>query len=98
MVSCFQEEPVVTPYKARPNTIPLDQMNQNIAQIQGKALYYAKKCMELSLDDIDRADEAMFNRIIWHAVKGVDVPYPKQSDGGIRPQQSRDRAADTISL
>ena len=42
MVACFQESPDLTPYKARPNEIPLDQMNQKVAQLRGKAKYYAK--------------------------------------------------------
>lgn len=82
MTPCFQEAPDFTPYKARPNEIPLDQMNQNIAQLRGKARYYAKKCMELPLDDIDMADEGSFNRILWHAVKGVNTPYPKLKPRG----------------
>ena len=32
--------------------------------------------MEMPLDDIDEADEDIFNRIIWHSVKGYDVQYP----------------------
>ena len=32
--------------------------------------------MEMPLDDIDEADESIFNRIIWHSVKGYDVAYP----------------------
>lgn len=82
MTPCFQEEPDFTPYKVRPNEIPLDQMNQNIAQLRGKARYYAKKCMELPLDDIDMADDGSFNRILWHAVKGVNTPYPKLKPRG----------------
>ena len=77
MVNCFQETPDFTPYKARPNNIPLDEMNPKLASLRGKAKYYAKKSMELPLDDIDLADEYDFNRIIWHAVKGYDVPYPR---------------------
>ena len=77
MTSCFQEEPDFTPYEARPNEIPLDQMNRNVAQLRGKARYYAKKCLDLPLDEIDQADEGLFNRILWHAVKGVNTPYPK---------------------
>ena len=89
MVACFQESPDLTPYKARPNEIPLDQMNQKVAQLRGKAKYYAKKCMELSLDDIDMADEDLFNRIIWHAVKGIGARYPEpkaQSTDSSEPQ------------
>jgi len=42
--------------------------------------------MEMPLDDVDEADENLFNRVIWHAIKG-DVPYPEHLVG------SRDRPA-----
>ena len=77
MVNCFQSTPDLTPYRARPNNIPLDEMNAKLASLSGKAKYYAKKSIELPLDDIDQADEHDFNRIIWHAVKGYDAPYPR---------------------
>ena len=32
--------------------------------------------MNLPLDDIDRADEEHFNRILWRSVTGYDLPYP----------------------
>ena len=76
MTNCFRETPDFTPYKAKPNLIPLDEMNPKLASLRGKARHYAKMSMELPLDDVDRADEDVFNRIIWHAVKGYDVPYP----------------------
>ena len=77
MVNCFQDTPDFTPYKAKPNRIPLDRMNPSIAGLRGKQRYYAKKSMGLPLDDVDGADEGLFNRILWHAVKGYDVPYPQ---------------------
>lgn len=77
LLHCFQEQPDPTPYKARPNNIPLDEMNPKIATLRGKQRYWAKKSMELPLDDIDRADEDTLNRILWHSVKGYDTPYPK---------------------
>ena len=57
-------------------------MNPKVASLRGKAKYYAKKSMALPLDDIDQADEGEFNRILWHAVKGYDVPYPKLARRG----------------
>jgi hypothetical protein len=77
MTNAFQDTPDFRPYTARPNLIPLDEMNPKLAQLRGKAKYYARKSMELPLDDIDMADESLFNRIIWHAVKGPSVRYPK---------------------
>jgi YVTN family beta-propeller protein len=77
LVDCFTEIPDFSPYKALPNLIPLDEMNPSLSAITDKKqLYYAKKSMEIPLDDVDRADENTFNRIIWHSVKGYDVKYP----------------------
>lgn len=77
MYACFTNTPDTTPYTCRPNQIPLDEMNPKLASLRGKQLYYARKSMEMPLDDIDRADEGLFNRILWHSVKGYDVPYPR---------------------
>lgn len=77
MFECFTDTPDTTPYTCLPNQIPLDEMNPKLAGLKGKQLHYAQKSMEMPLDDIDQADEGLFNRIIWHSVKGYDVPYPK---------------------
>ncbi|MCC6155435.1 MAG: bifunctional YncE family protein/alkaline phosphatase family protein, partial [Candidatus Hydrogenedentes bacterium] len=77
MVECFQNTPDLTPYTALPNNIPLDEMNKKLSLLRGKERHYAKLSNELPLDDIDLADESTFNRILWHAVKGYDTPYPK---------------------
>lgn len=76
MTDCFQETPDLTPYKVKPNIIPLDEMNPPIGATRGLQRYYAKQSMKMPLDDIDNADEGLFNRILWHSVKGYDVPYP----------------------
>jgi YVTN family beta-propeller protein len=76
MTDCFQEKPDFTPYKLVPNKVPLDELNPPINELSGKKLSWAKKSLEQDLDDYDRIDEDTFNRIIWHAVKGVDRPYP----------------------
>ncbi|MEO6811817.1 MAG: alkaline phosphatase family protein [Isosphaeraceae bacterium] len=76
MRGCFQDEADLRPYTAKPNIVPLDEMNPSLSQLSGKALHWAQVSLELDLDDVDDAPEDTFNRIIWHAVKGVDVPYP----------------------
>jgi DNA-binding beta-propeller fold protein YncE len=76
MNHCFTETPDFTPYKAVSNNIPLDQLNPPLMALSGKPLYWAKKSMEQDLTDVDRIDDDTFNRIIWHAVKGYDRPYP----------------------
>ncbi len=77
MSDCFTGKPDLTPYKAVENNIPLDQVNPSLVSISGDQLFWAKKSLEQDLDDIDRIDEDTFNRIIWHAVKGYDRPYPE---------------------
>ena len=86
MLNCFQDKPDYSSYEAQPNLIPLDEMNPAVHALRGKQRYYAQKSMEMPLDDIDQADEGLFNRVIWHSVKGYDVPYPnlaqRRSVGG----------------
>lgn len=76
MADCFTNKPDFTPYKALKNNVPLDQLNLPLAELKGKQLYWAQKSMEQNIDEVDRIDEDVFNRIIWHAVKGYDRPYP----------------------
>ncbi len=76
MNECFTETRDLAPYDVRPNIVPLDEMNPSVQALRGKQRYYAMKSMEMPLDDIDRADERLFNRVIWHSVKGYDTPYP----------------------
>lgn len=76
MIDCFIERPILTPYTCRPNNIPLDQMNPPLSKLRGAARYWAEKSLSLDLDEIDKADEDTFNRILWHAVKGDNIPYP----------------------
>jgi len=79
MNDCFTNKPDFTPYLALPNIIPLDEINPPLESLNGKQLFWAKKSMEQNLDELDRIDENTFNRIIWHAIKGYDVPYPALS-------------------
>lgn len=77
MVDCFTDKPDFTPYKALPNQIPLNQMNPKLSALKGKQLYWAKKSMSMPLDEADQAEDEALNKIIWYAVKGYNVPYPK---------------------
>ncbi len=73
---CFQAKADLTPYTCLPNRIPLDEMNPPLKSLTGKALEWAKKSVELDLDDADQADEDTLNRILWHSTRGYDTPYP----------------------
>ena len=76
MTDCFMGKPDFTPYHAVPNNIPLDRLNPSLKKLVGAQLYWAKKSLDQDLGDVDRIDEDTFNRILWHAIKGYDVPYP----------------------
>jgi hypothetical protein len=58
----------LTPYVALRSSVPLDEKNP-----QRGALAEASK--NLVLDKVDQADEDLFNRILWGAIKG-DRPFP----------------------
>jgi hypothetical protein len=81
MRNLFQSKPVMTPYRCLPTRIPLDEMNPALGQLQGPALYWAKKSLTLNLDEGDSADEDTFNRILWHAVRGYSTRYPQEFAG-----------------
>jgi DNA-binding beta-propeller fold protein YncE len=80
--TCFRDEPDTRSFTARPNRIPLDEMNPSLISLSGPRLLWARKSLELKLDDVDEADEDTLNRILWHSVKGDDVPYPKLARAG----------------
>ncbi|CAN5546072.1 alkaline phosphatase family protein [soil metagenome] len=75
MRACFAETPDLTPYKCRPNKIPLDTMNPPAKSLTGNALKWALKSEALDLSEADLADEDTLNRILWFSVHG-DREYP----------------------
>ncbi len=64
----WEATPDLTPYTALRSSVPLDQKNP-----QRGALAEASK--KLALERVDQADEDLFNRILWRAIKG-DKPFP----------------------
>src|SRR5262249_42081123 len=85
MRSCFQATPNLAPYVCRPNRIALDEMNPDLDRLKGIALHWAKKSLELDLDEADEADEDTLNRILWHAARG-EAAYPEWF---VRPKEER---------
>lgn len=78
MRNCFDSKPDLTPYTSVKNKIALDEMNPSLKKLTGKQLFWAKKSLALNLEQGDKADEDTLNRIIWHATKGYDTPYPAE--------------------
>jgi hypothetical protein len=75
MRNCFQSEADLTPFQCLPNNIPLDTMNPPLKALRGKALYWARKSIEMNLVAVDEADEDTFNRLLWYATRG-EAAYP----------------------
>jgi len=80
MFDCFVSEPDTSAYVTVPNIIPLDEMNLSLANLHGKALFYAKKSMEPQFNHVDGGDDQLLNRIIWYALQGK-ASYPKAYAG-----------------
>ncbi|MFN8583639.1 MAG: hypothetical protein U0163_22005, partial [Gemmatimonadaceae bacterium] len=58
-----------TPFQALTPAVALTEKNPETG-------LNARESQRLALDFEDQADEALFNRILWRAIKGDAVPYP----------------------
>jgi YVTN family beta-propeller protein len=81
MTTCFTDKPDFTPYTALPNRVPLDELNPPLSSLTPQQRHWAEASLRLPLDKPDRAEEDLLNRILWHAVRGVDAPYPVEFAG-----------------
>ena len=75
MFSVFTSKPDLTPYSARPNQVPLDEMNPSLAGLVGLQRDLARFSLTIDSSEPDSADADMLNRAIWHSVKGFNTPY-----------------------
>ena len=77
MTACFQNEADLTPYTAVPNVVPLNQLNPEAKLIRDPIQKkFAVASAKLPLEQVDQCPEDLFNRILWNAMKGSQVPYP----------------------
>lgn len=76
MTDCFTDKPDLTPYVALPSNVPIDELNPAKEKLGAKELHWAELSLAQNFEQIDRADEDSLNRILWHAMRGVDTPYP----------------------
>ena len=80
MFECFTNVPNFAAYTALPNNIPLTE-NVVASTMSPKQRYYAKKVQKMDFSRPDRINDDVFNRYIWHSIKG-DAPYPAKFVGG----------------
>ncbi len=69
MFAAFTKKADPSPYKHRPVTVDLNARNASSAPM-------AQASSRLDLEVEDRADDLLFNEIIWKAVKGKDAVMP----------------------
>ena len=69
LTNIWSSTPDLTPYEVITPTQPLDERNP----AQGRGAIESRR---LKLDVEDASDDDDFSRILWHAVKGYDAPYP----------------------
>jgi len=88
MSDCFTDTANLTPFSAVPNNIPLDQMNPEPKKVVDVLLRkHAYASARLPLDQPDRCPEDLLNRILWHAMKGPQAPYPEWA---VRTERDQD--------
>jgi YVTN family beta-propeller protein len=78
MFDCFTSTPDFTSFNAVSNQIPLDQMNPASKTISDAILRKdANVSTSLPLEKPDECPDDTLNRILWHAAKGSQSPYPQ---------------------
>ncbi len=82
MLAAFTDTPILTPYTGL-------QPRQRMNEINQASAYRAEDALALPLDRPDKADEAILNALLWHAIKGPEVPMPP-SKTAFRPHPFRD--------
>jgi hypothetical protein len=78
MSACFTDQPDFTPFNCVSNNVPLDELNPALSSIRNRSqLRDAVISSRLPLAKPDQCPESVLNKIIWHAQKGFQVPYPQ---------------------
>ncbi len=80
MFDCFTNTPNFTPYHALANNVDLAEGVPATAKLSPLQRYWARRAAKLDLSRPDRIDDDVFNRFIWHSIKG-DAPYPAEFVG-----------------
>jgi hypothetical protein len=82
MLAAFTDRPILTPYTAL-------QPHQGLNEMNPASAYRAEDALAIHLDRPDEADEQVLNTLLWHAIKGPEVPMPP-SKTAFRPQPLSD--------
>ncbi len=75
LTKCFTNKPDFRPYTAKPNRIPLDELNPKVASLTGISKQLAIACGRMDWDHVDRADGKVVTQAVWRATK-PGKPFP----------------------
>jgi DNA-binding beta-propeller fold protein YncE len=88
MSPAFTSTPDLTPYTHRPARVDLNARNLRTA-------WGAERSLRLNLEVEDRADDLVFNEIIWKSVKGAASPMPPPVRAAfVMPRRERETGRD----
>ncbi len=77
MTACFQDIADLRPFESVANNIPLSQLNKKTTDIKDRTLRRdAVASTRLDFSQPDKCPEDTLNKILWHAMKGPETPYP----------------------
>jgi DNA-binding beta-propeller fold protein YncE len=76
MVACFRDELDLTPYRAVPNNVPLDERNPSGTAMTEADRYWLEKTRSLDWSHLDAPDPYWMNRITWYSLFKGTREYP----------------------
>ena len=88
MQACFHDRLDLTPYKARPNNVALDERNPSKKDKMTEAdRWWLEKSLSLDWSHLDAPDPYWLNRIVWYSLYKDTRPYPARP--GDQPSMAR---------
>ena len=75
MFDCFTDKKTEYTFHFIPNRVPLNEMNKQLGQLKGKALYFAKLSANSVFKEIDGGEDDKMNQVLWFDAKGEEK-YP----------------------
>ncbi|MFM8264167.1 MAG: alkaline phosphatase family protein [Pirellula sp.] len=92
MFDCFQDTADLRSFESVPANVPLDQMNPGSVAITDPLLkQLAEWSEEMNFEQVDRAPEDRLNRVLWHAIRGSNAPYPQWAIGFDEEDEGEER-------
>ena len=85
ITTCFTDTLDLTPYRAVPSNIPLDERNPAGTAMNWDDRYWLEKTRELDWSHIDAPDPYWLNRIIWYSMHKGARPLSRPARRATRP-------------